>query len=162
MAKRKNDTAPSDRAPVTRPEGFKKVSLDVVGFWSPDLGPIYFIPQEATVSDSKLEPKKQSGLIRGVLVQACDALLNSDGEIVHGEPGDRVGVWAKPGMKELKELGGCQVFMFADGEKDTGKPNAMALFDISTSDGRMGDPLPVEDKRTQSAAHASWLAPARS
>jgi hypothetical protein len=166
MAKRKNGGAASENASLaeasrpTLPEGFKKVDSDIVGFWQSDMGPIFFTPEEATVSDSKLEPVKPSGLIRGTLVAACEALLNSDGEQVVGKPGDRVGVWAKPGMRELKSLAGAKVFMFADGEKDTGKPNAMALFDISTAGGALGAPLPIEDKRKQSRGHGSWLAPA--
>jgi hypothetical protein len=166
MAKRKNGGAAqtNENADIASrpalPEGFKKVDSDIIGFWQSDMGPIFFVPEEATVSDSKLEPQKPSGLIRGTLVQGCEALLNSDGEQVVGKPGDRVGVWAKPGMRELKALAGAKVFMFADGEKDTGKPNAMALFEIATADGKLGNPLPIEDRRKQSRGHASWLAPA--
>lgn len=165
MAKRKNGAAPTfeETEAAERPalpEGFKKVSFDLVGFWQPDMGPLYFRPVEATVSDSKLEPLKQSALVRGVLLQDCSALLNSDGEQVEGKAGDRVGVWFKPGMRELCELAGASVFMFATGEKDTGKPNAMQLFDIATADGKLGGPLPVEDLRKKSRPHGSPLAPA--
>jgi len=121
------------------------------------MGPIHFVPEEATVSDSKLEPHKQSALIRGVLVDSCEALLNADGEQVVGKAGDRVGVWAKPGMRALKRLAGAKVFMFADGELDTGKDNAMQLFEVASATN--GTPLPVEDKRKQSRGLGSWLAP---
>jgi len=167
MAKRKRGGTASENAAIDAsltaaerpalPEGYQKRSDDLVGFWQSDMGPIHFVPEEATVSDSKLEPHKQSALIRGVLVDSCEALLNADGEQVVGKAGDRVGVWAKPGMRALKRLAGAKVFMFADGELDTGKDNAMQLFEVASATN--GTPLPVEDKRKQSRGHGSWLAP---
>jgi hypothetical protein len=157
MAKKQKNT--ESPAPVTyqAPEGYQKRTDDVVGFWAPEFGPIHFIPREASVSDSKLEPAKQSGLIRGILVDEC-TLINSDGEQVTGNAGDLVGVWAKPGMRSLKNLSGVKVFMYASGEKDVGKVNAMQLFEVCSA--QEGDPLSVDDRRKQSRAHGSWLAPA--
>ena len=140
------------------PEGYQERSDELEGFWSPELGPIHFIPEEAVVNDSKLEKQKQSGLIRGTLVDDCSAMLNSDGEPVTVKAGARIGVWAKPDMRPLKQLAGVKVFMFQTGERDVGKPNPMATFKIASS--REGDPLPVTDARKLSKGHASWLAPA--
>lgn len=153
--KQKNEAAAAPPVTYNAPEGYQKRTDDVVGFWAPEFGPIHFIPQEASVSDSKLEPAKQSGLIRGTLVDEC-TLLNADGENVLGKPGDKVGVWAKPGMRPLRNLSGVKVFMYASGEKDTGKPNAMQLFEVCSA--QEGDPLSVDDRRKLSRGHGSWLA----
>jgi hypothetical protein len=136
------------------PEGYEKQSDDVVGFWDPSVGPIHFIPTAARLFDGNIEEHKPSALIVGKLVDAI-SLITRDDEIVEALPGEQVGVWAKPGMSALKNLAGMKVFMFQDGEIDTGKPNPMKIFEV-LSKGK-GKPLPVTDSRKKSKASTHFL-----
>jgi len=114
------------------PEGYTKQTDDVAGFWLPTTGPLHFIPKEVRLSDSKIDEAKPSCLVIGELVDATE-LTVGDGEMVAGKPGDPIGVWYKPGMSALKELAGVKVFMFEDGELDTGKPSKMKLYEVTAA-----------------------------
>lgn len=141
------------------PEGYEKRTDDVVGFWDPEesAAPLHFIPREAAVFDGKNEPEKPGVIVFGELVDAV-TLIDGEGMPVDGKPGDRIGLWGKPGMKPLKNLCGVKVFMYAAGERDVGRPQPMKLFEVASA--REGDPLPVEDRRKQSRGKATFLTPA--
>lgn len=144
------------------PEGYTRQTDEVKGFWAYDLGPLHFVPVRAILTDSQIEPQKTSVLVIGNLVDRTTLSTKdpdddeSDLQVI-GEPGDVVGVWAKPGMRELKELAGERVFIYYKGEKDTGKPNPMKLFEIFAKS--KGDPLPIEDKRDKSRHAKTWILP---
>lgn len=122
------------------PEGFIEQTDDVVGFWDGDKGyPIFFVPEAATLHDSGQDPTKTSILIKGRLVEACEVYLGD--EIDLAEPGDMVGVWAKPGMKAIRDLGGVQVWVRQTGEKDVGKKSPMKTFGVFSK--TKGQPIPV-------------------
>lgn len=152
---------PKDPPKHQAPEGYQTRGGDVTGFWDPESGhPIHFIPREANLSDSKLDSKKPSTLVIGTLVDAVPLYLTSqDGKSVdevQGQPGDTVGVWAKPGMAALKNLAHVKVYMYPNGEKNTGKPNPMKLFEVLSRG--IGKPLQVvQDRRVQSRHLATWL-----
>jgi hypothetical protein len=112
------------------PKGYQEFSDDLTGFydWEVGSGPIHFIPGEVRLSDSKADDTKCSALCIGELVDNCDSIVTKDGEVVKGRKGDQVGVWLKPGMRGLANLAGVPVYMYQEGEVDTGKPNAMYLF----------------------------------
>jgi len=114
------------------PEGYQKQSTDILGFWNPDIAPaIHFVPLEVKLFDSNIEPKKPSAIVIGKLVDpiTLDAPGGED-DVTEGKPGDIVGVWYKPGMSAIKQLGGVKVFMYLTGELDTGKPNPMKTYDV--------------------------------
>lgn len=122
------------------PEGYREQTDDVVGFWDGDKGyPIHFIPEEATLHDSDIEPQKVSVLVKGVLVEACEVYLGD--EVSIADEGDRVGVWMKPGMKKLRDLGGQKVWVRQTGEKDVGKPSPMKVFGVYAAE--RGTTIPV-------------------
>ncbi len=114
------------------PEGYLKQSTDILGFWDPDkTESIHFIPLEVKLFDSQIEPHKPSAIVVGKLVDATTLKApGGEDEIVEGKPGDIIGVWYKPGMSAIKNLGGVKVFMYPNGEVDTGKPNPMKLFEV--------------------------------
>lgn len=125
----KGRTNYAEAADYAIPEGYAEQSGDIVGFWAPELNPtIHFTPTEARAFDSKLEPKKSSVLVMGILKDPIP--LIRDKEEVAGKAGDTIGVWYKPGMKAIRDLAGVPVFMFASGELDTGKPNPMIVFKV--------------------------------
>jgi hypothetical protein len=102
--------------------------------------------------DSKIEPSKASAIIVGKLVDPI-ALLAPGGEddIVEGKVGDIVGVWYKPGMSAIKKLGGVKVFMYLTGEIDTGKPNPMKTYDVTSL--TKGTELQVTQDSRQKSKH---------
>ena len=126
---------------VRVPQGYTEQSSDIVGFWDSDEGPpIHFIPRSCRMFDSKIDPKKTSTLVVGELVDDLPVTTADDEEVL-ATKGQKVGVWTKPGMAALKELAGVPVYMYQDGEKDTGKPSPMKLFKVM-SKGR-GAKLPL-------------------
>jgi hypothetical protein len=143
---------------VEVPKGFTDQSLDVVGFYDPDVqADIQFVPNEAVLSDSTIEPRKVSILVFGTLVEDCKLVETSkSGNVIEGKKGDSVGIWAKPGMRALRNLAGVHVVMYPDGEKDTGKPNPMTLFKVLAA--KKGSKLSItEDRRDKSKAAETWL-----
>lgn len=122
------------------PQGYEDQSTDVVGFWKQDGPAIHFIPVEARLMDSSIDKTKSSTLLIGRLIDSCE-LVTGDGVVVDGQPGDVLGVWAKPGMSALACLCGVPVYMYLDSHKDVGKASPMAVFAVM-SKGR-GTMIPV-------------------
>lgn len=123
-----------DRTPVkleefALPAGFTQVNLDIVGFWNEDCM-ITCVPLNVKLFDNKVENVKSSALITVKLLEPIE-VRTSEGEVVPAEPGSLVGIWGRPGLRELKVLGNCRVAIVPDGEipvKD--KPNPMRAFKI--------------------------------
>lgn len=146
------------RPVTTAPAGYQKQTTELVGFWDPETsGPLHAIPLYIIVADSNIEPEKPSTLVFMQVVDKVTVLApGEDGEVLDAKPGELVGVWAKPGMIALKNLAGQKVYMAYIGEKDTGKPNPMKLFDIF-SPGK-GNVLKIEtDRREKSKGRKAVL-----
>lgn len=139
-AKRMADDARRKAAEDSIPDGYEDQSTDVAGFWKQDGAPIHFIPIECRMMDSSIDKTKSSTLVIGRLVGKCE-LVDGEGVVVDGEPGDAVGIWAKPGMQALAILTGVPVYMYLDSHKDVGKASPMAVFAVM-SKGR-GTLLPI-------------------
>jgi hypothetical protein len=133
------------------PKGYTKQSTDVVGFYDEEVqDEIHFIPLEAVHQDSSLDERKVSTLIFGKLVDPCRLTESAkSGNVVQGKVDDIVGVWYRPGMRDIRMLGGVPVFMYPDGIKDTGKPNPMKKYSCnSVSKGKRI--VIIEDRRDKS------------
>jgi len=143
------------------PEGYVERSGDLVGTWDDELSPaIHFIPLEIKLFDSKQEAEKPSVLIVGELFDDAP-LIDRDKNEVDGRKGDLIGVWAKPGMRGILGLQGVPVFMFEEGELDTGKQNPMKLFKCHSR--VKGKRLQVsEDFRDKSKGRKCWAIRAES
>jgi len=130
------------KAKMDAPEGFVTQSDDVVGYWNPEECPIQCIPRAAKIFDGNIEKSKPSVLLIVELTAPCIIVTKkaegeTEGERFVGKPGDMVGIWGKPGMRAIRDLGGVECWVKYTGEKDTGKPNPMKLFDVkSKSKGR--------------------------
>lgn len=139
--------------PVSVPEGYASVSGDVVGFYD-EKSPIHLVPFAVKLFDSKLEPNKPSALLFARLVEPAVVLAKVDGSEpvpTQAEAGEIVGVWGRPGLAKLKEYAETPCFVVYKGEKDTGKPHPMKLFDVMTPKGSKPSLVPVtEDKRIRS------------
>ncbi len=127
-------------AVFTAPEGYREQTDDVVGFWDGDKGyPIHFVPEEGTLHDSGQDPTKCSVLVKGTLVEACEVYIGD--EITVADEGERIGVWMKPGMRKLRDLGGQKVWIRQTGEKDVGTASPMKTFGVFSAE--KGLPIPV-------------------
>lgn len=140
--------------PVSVPEGYASVSGDVVGFYD-EKSPIHLVPFAVKLFDSKIEPNKPSVLLFARLVEPAVVLAKVDGSSepvpTQADAGEIVGVWGRPGLAKLKEYAETPCFVVYKGEKDTGKPNPMKLFDVMTPKGSKPSLVPVtEDKRIRS------------
>lgn len=154
MASKKNNggTSQPQAALPGVPSGYKRRASEVTGFWTPGTKPVHFIPREVHASDSSIDNRKVSLLILGESVGNNDVMTNAeDGEQVTAQQGDLIGVWYKPGMRTIKDLAGVPVFMFMSGEKDTGKPSKMKVFEVLSP--KMGRPLMVTGDYRKDSAH---------
>jgi len=168
MAKNTNKPAVADTKTLTsmldNPEfaqetkDMQKRSEDILGFWDENCStPLFFTPRSAKLSDSKIEPEKKcSTLVEGLATRDCQ-VLSKDGEIIIAKPGDLIAVWAKPGMKALSNAAGVPVAMAYLGEKDTGKPNPMKLYDLRFGVG--GQPLTVSADNRKLSKHTEPCIP---
>jgi hypothetical protein len=151
----------------TLPEGFESRSSDIVGTWDTESGPIRFIPTHAIVADGKkFDKTKPSCLIFGKLTVDTVLLAKGDEddekEKIQGKAGDNVGVWAKPGMKDIANLCGVEVFMVRTPEKDkdVGKGNDMKTY-LVASKSNPNKPIPITvDRRDLSKGNRCILDPA--
>jgi len=136
----------------------QKRSEDILGFWDEHCTtPLFFTPRSAKLSDSKIEPdKKCSTLVEGLATRDCQ-VFSKDGEPLAAKVGDLVAVWAKPGMKALSNAAGVPVAMAYLGEKDTGKPNPMKLYDLRFGVG--GTPLTVSADNRKLSKHTEPCIP---
>ena len=136
-------------APWTAPQGYEDKSQDAVGTWDYTRGPIHFIPEVARLVDSSVDSTKYSILVQGVLLNPppnCPAcpVIDRDGNEVEAKPGDIVIVWVSGGNRSLLQWAGSKVFMYQEGELDTGKPNAMKVFKVFAAKGSPKKQVPLE------------------
>jgi hypothetical protein len=135
MAKNEKETK-KVAPPAAIPEGYKKRTTELIGFWNMERGAVHFIPKSARCFDSDIEPSKPSILLIGDSV-GTNPITDKDGKDLAANEGQPIGIWYKPGMSAVKDLMGVKVFMYITGEQDTGKPNPMKTFDVlSKQDGQ--------------------------
>lgn len=161
----KNNTAPQPQARKPKRDlpasakGYKEQGDDLVGFYAPDVEGatelLHFIPLEARLTDSKLDSTKPSILVIASLVDETILVTKDEGgaALIVGKPGERFGVWAKPGMRALRKLAGQRVIMYPEGERDTGKGNPMKLYKILAAE--VGEPLPITDDLRKESKHVA-------
>jgi hypothetical protein len=166
----KNQTSTAQTAPATTepvktkkgapPVGYAQKTDDVVGFADLEkYGPLHGIPRGAKLSDGGIDPEKPSSFIIFELLEDCEVNAK-DGEtdiVVPAKKGEMVGLWTKPGMKGLRSLCGCKVWIAYKGQKNIGKPSPMKVYDIRSPD-KGGATIPIiEDNRDKSRAEKTFL-----
>lgn len=129
------------------------VTSDVVGYWNSDGEcPITGTPEEGVIAlDSGIDKSKPS-LLTKWKATVPTIVADQDGVEDVCKVGDLVGVWYKPGMRDIRTLGGVEVTMSRNPakDKDTGKGNPMKAFEIRAAG--MGRLLHItEDRRERSA-----------
>lgn len=151
--------APQNQGKIN--DGYNDVhEVDPVGYWDEEAGPCYFIPKYAKVFDGNIEKAKPAVLIMGTLTASTQLYVGKgdEQETFQGKEGDFIAVWGKPGMAALKNMCGIPVKLWQEGEKDTGKPNAMKLYKVATKGAVNESPLPIqEDTRDKSFGVTTFL-----
>jgi hypothetical protein len=138
-----------------KPKGLQSHSDDIVAFWDYETGGIYCIPKFVKLSDSKLDRSKVSYLMFATLVRPR-LLATGEGVSSQCKEGDLIGVWLKPGMRNVRRCAGAKTWIEYTGEKDVGKGNPMKTFTVD-SDGT-GTVLPIlEDNRQHSKGAELFL-----
>lgn len=159
--KKKKEEFPAEKIDRTfeGPEGFEDKTSDLAGFWDGELGfPIQGIPMDVNLSDSEIDTTKTSALVRFRLSTPATCLV--DGNAAEVPAGQFVGVWYKPGMKDILDCAGIEVFMYLRGEKEIGKPSPMKTYSVKTKKGASGNRLvPVADYRKESRANTTVFDP---
>ena len=112
------------------------VTSDVVGYWDSDGDfPITGIPEKGVIAiDSGIDKTKPSLLTKWKATVPTVVKDSEDNENIC-KAGDLVGVWYKPGMRDMRTLAGIEVTMARNPskDKDTGKGNPMKAFEIRAS-----------------------------
>lgn len=140
-------------------EAKEVVTSDVVGYWNSDGEiPITGVPEVGVIAtDSGIDKSKPSMLMKWKVTIPTVVVDKDDNENVC-QPGDLVGVWYKPGMRDVRTLGGVEVTMARNEakDKDTGKGNPMKAFEVRGPRGVTGQLLRItEDRRERSAGAAT-------
>lgn len=137
---------------IELPSDGKEVVGDVDGYWDPDKSAIRFKPLSAKMFDNSNDPLRASILILGKLTAPCPLYTTDDNKERHtamAQVGASVGVWYKPGMRNIIKRCGVDCYLKKSGEKDTGKPNPMTTFQLVAGDETHKIPV-TEDFRDKS------------
>jgi hypothetical protein len=121
-------------------EEYVQFNQDIEGFWDGE-GIVHFSPTGFKSFPSKKFKGKQSIIVVGRAISAASG-VDSEQEPITLEAGALLGVWYKPGMRDLMSLYGAKVKMKADGEKDIGQINPMKVFAIAVAKGTTPKELP--------------------
>ena len=130
------------------------VTSDVIGYWDSDGEiPITGVAEVGVIAiDSTIDKTKPSMLLKIKATVPTIVLDKDDNENIC-KVGDLVGVWFKPGMRDIRTLGGLEVTLSRNESKDknVGKGNDMKAFDVFGPRGQTGQLLRiVEDRREKS------------
>lgn len=156
MSKEQTTKTAISKAAMKTAEGFDEVSLDLVGFYDfkGAENTIFFVPIDVILMDSNIKKTQPAALIRARLVKPCKVKMaaRAGGEIIQANKGDMIGIWYKPGMRNLATCAGAECQMYQEGSTDTSQPSEMLDFRIAKKHGQEGHKLPiVEDRRDKSA-----------
>jgi hypothetical protein len=154
MAKKSNTARVENgetTAPVTStsktstPEGFEDVSSDIEAVYDyRHCKEVFVRPLHYTVSDSK-DKKKPNILIHCDLVKPAvlvDMSDDSDDTTAREFPaGTRIGIWYRPGLRQLMQCAGSVTFISFEGDRDVGQIQPMKVFKVSRKKGSSAEQL---------------------
>lgn len=150
---------------VKVPEGFQKRSYDIEHFWDWEKGPIQGVALAVKLSDSNQDEEKPSALLfvklsADAVCDHKDPATDEKKEGVVVPKGTIVGVWVKPGMRDVADCHNVEFFMAHEGQKQTGKANPMELFGVYTADDAPRKLVPIiADNRKESKKAGTMFDP---
>lgn len=138
------------------PKGYEKKNSDVSGYWEEESGPIHFIPRSAKLLDGNIDKKKPSIIIVGELVERT-IVAAKDKDPWEAQVGEIVGVWYKPGMRDIAQCAGLRTWLDQDlDDNDVQKTkkmkvgNPMKLYVVQSAAGTARRIPITEDTRKES------------
>ena len=141
-------------------ESKDEVTSDVIGYWDSDGDiPITGIVEVGVIAiDSSIDRTKPSMLLK---IKATVPTVVKDKEDVENicKAGDLVGVWFKPGMRDIRTLGGLEVTLSRNEtkDKDVKKGNDMKGFDVFGPRGQTGQLLRLTEDRREKSKEAKTV-----
>ena len=142
------------------PKGYEKKNSDVVGYWSDGDEPIHFIPRSVKLLDGNIDANKPSMIIVGELVERT-ILKNKDEDPFEGQVGQIVGVWYKPGMRDIAMCANLKVWLDQDVDdngvqktKKMKRGNPMKLYVVTSAPGKPTR-IPISEDTRKEARHVA-------
>lgn len=139
---------PEDFVDFDAPAGGVVQSQDIEGFWDPDISATRCRPLFARAFDNSVDEKKPSILI------VCETTVDNHpvrlkpeqgqkkGDLTKVKKGAKIGIWYKPGLKDIIHMCGIDCLIKQTGELDTDKPNPMKTFELVSA--KAGTPIPLD------------------
>lgn len=141
-------------------ESKDEVTSDVVGYWNSDGEiPITGIVEIGVIAiDSGIDKTKPSMLLKVKATVPTIVVDKDDNENIC-KAGDLVGIWFKPGMRDIRTLGGLEVTLSRneDKDKDVKKGNDMKGFDVFGPRGQTGQLLRITEDRREKSKEAKTV-----
>jgi hypothetical protein len=143
---------------VVTPDGFEDVSSDIAAVYDFKVTASVFVtPLHYTLSDAK-DGKKPQILIHcdllkpAVLVDLQDD--TSEEKVAREFPaGTRVGIWYRPGLRNIMQCAGTATFIAFEGERDVGQIQPMKMFKVSRKKGANAAELPLSADYRKNTRH---------
>lgn len=134
---------------------------DIVGYWDDELSPLYCKPMHVKLFDGQIEPAKPSALASVIALAPALVYTGSKEQGTKKtflcKTGDVVGIWMKPGMRDMINCAGVPTTITYTGTKKVHKKpgmNPMKVYKVK-ADG--GTRIPVEEDRRQKSAHVPTI-----
>lgn len=138
------------------PDDSSLITGDVEGYWDPEKSAIRCRPISVKLFDGNIDARKPAILIIAELVLPCNIAYKAEADDKEwsyrkAKPGTMVGMWYKPGMRGIACKAGVDCYVkLTEDTKDTGKGNAMKIYEVRAGAG--GTRIPIsEDVRHKSA-----------
>lgn len=143
-------------------EGLEDRKSDVVGYWVPEQAPIHCKPMHVKLFDGQIDAGKPSALVTVIALSPTVVSTSSDEDdskkIGICKKGDIIGIWMKPGMRDMLNTAGAETTIEYTGQKKVHKKpgmNPMKMFSVKAKGGAR---LPIEeDRRDKSASVATMF-----
>lgn len=144
--------------------GFEDRSSDLEGYWVPEAAPIHCKPEHVKLFDGQINETKPSALVSVLLLSPTVISKSNDEDdtnkkdIVMCPAGKKVGIWLKPGMRDIANCCGVETIVQYTGTKKVHKKpgmNPMKLFSVKSKPG--GTRLPIEEDRREKSAKTATL-----
>lgn len=142
------------------PKGYEKKNSDPVGFWTED-EPCHFVPRSAKLLDGTRVKERPSIMVIGELIEPTIVARKNE-DPFEARTGDIIGVWYKPGMKDIAKLGNIKVWLDKDVDEKTGeqkttptKNGPMKLYTVDGEPGKKGVLIPISEDTRVKAVNAT-------
>lgn len=140
-------------------QGFEDRTSDLEGYWVSEAAPIHCRPEHVKLFDGQINKGKPSALVTVFLLSPTVCSRSSDEDPDKKDlkiipAGKKVGIWMKPGMRDLANCAGAETVIRLTGTKKVHKEkgmNPMKVYSVK-SKGEVRKLSVEEDRRQESAS----------